>query len=104
MGASRQSYNIKHYWHGKTKKDKINNLLWLLKQTFKYKNTRKLFIKDNFITSYYKQIGCKYFNEHDLKYDWEDCWCTKCGSWFTKEQQDRLIRRQKIKKLMKKSK
>lgn len=104
MATSRESYAIKHRWWGKTIIQKIKNIVFLFKEVYKRKYVRKLFIKDNFLTPYYKKIGCRYFNEHTLfKDDDSDAgWCTRCGKWF--DDYDGTLRTIKLKKIIKKSK
>jgi hypothetical protein len=105
MGASRESYRISHRWKwgGKTYIDKIKSVFRLFKYVVKYKNDRKLFVKDNFTQPFDRLIGCKLFG-HDYHLDWEDheYWCYKCWKRVKEEKYEGMVRRKKLLRIKKK--
>lgn len=104
MATSRESLAMKYHWRGNTYKEKTKRLLHLFRRVINSKYSRKLFIMDNFTVPYQKRVGCKYFHEHSLHkdYDSKGGWCTKCHKWFN--DYESVARRQKLKKLIKKTK
>lgn len=104
MGASRESLNV--YYRLKycgSYKQFFKEIKRLFHPLFNNKYHRKVFILDNFITPYYKTIGCR-IKEHVFKQDEEDhryC-CINCYKWFNEKEYFNYDRIQKIKKLKRK--
>lgn len=98
MGACRESLNV--FIRLKYNKNKFKEIKKLFLPLLNNKYHRKIFILDNFITPYYKKIGCK-LHGHKFKKDYEDnsYYCTKCYKWITEKQYFEYNRILKIKKL-----
>jgi hypothetical protein len=102
MGACRESYKISHRLnYCKTFKSKIKELKFLT-GFFTNKWNRKLIIKDNITTPYYKNIHCKLFGHKDFWFDNEDMmyFCPKCFKHFTINDYNKYKYKRKIKNII----
>jgi len=104
MGASRESLNV--YYRLKycgSYKQFFKEIKRLFRPLFNNKYHRKVFILDNFITPYYKTIGCR-IKGHVFKQDYEDnrYYCVNCYKWVSEKQFFEHNRIQKIKKIKRK--
>ena len=99
MAVCRESLNLKTRWKygGKTYGQKIKQVLSIIKK-LNDKYYRKIFILDNFITPYYKMIGCK-IKPHTFRFNEDGYFCTKCSKWLTEKQYFQYNRFQKIQKI-----
>ena len=105
MGASRESYKISNHWKSSSKSwvGKVYAVYRLFKNVIKYKQARKLFVKDNFTQPFDKLIGCKLFG-HNYIHDYEDheYFCIKCWKRISEQQYESIERRKKLLRIMKK--